>query len=73
MTEEELRAIVRAAVARHVGGPMPAERSAAGFTMPQRHASHQLLVLHTGADDGTCLIEPSVTCNHCGYCVSYGH
>jgi hypothetical protein len=20
-----------------------------------------------------CIIEPSVTCNHCGYCQCYGH
>jgi hypothetical protein len=26
-----------------------------------------------GDDDGACLIEPSVRCNHCGYCQSYGH
>jgi len=31
-------------------------------------------VLPVGSDgDGPCLIEPAVTCNHCGYCKSYGH
>jgi len=24
-------------------------------------------------DEGVCFIEPSVRCNHCGYCVSLGH
>ena len=38
------------------------------------HASHALLPLVRGGDgDGACLIEPSVRCNHCGYCLSYGH
>ena len=33
------------------------------------HASHALLPLVRGGDgDGACLIEPSVRCNHCGYC-----
>jgi hypothetical protein len=73
MTDDELRAIVRAAIARHLDDAVPTERRPGGFASPQRHASHQLLVLRSGADDGTCLIEPAVTCNHCGYCVSYGH
>jgi hypothetical protein len=39
-----------------------------------RHASHAMFVLPVGTDsDGPCLIEPAVTCNHCGYCKSYGH
>lgn len=24
-------------------------------------------------DDTMCLIEPAVTCNHCGYCQCHGH
>ena len=23
--------------------------------------------------DGSCVIEPNVRCNHCGYCLSHGH
>jgi hypothetical protein len=74
MTEQELRALVRDAIARHAGSPpAPAGRlSPAGD--PRLHASHGLLAVTTGADmDGPCLIEPAVTCNHCGYCKSYGH
>ena len=37
----------------------------------REHASHVLLPLARGGDgDGACLIEPSVRCNHCGYCLS---
>lgn len=85
MTEQELRALVRDAIARHTAagshGPRPA---AVGAAMPQGgrvfldtpsgHASHALFVLPVGMDsDGPCIIEPAVTCNHCGYCKSYGH
>jgi hypothetical protein len=24
-------------------------------------------------DEGACVIEPAVRCNHCGFCQSYGH
>jgi hypothetical protein len=71
MTEQELRGLVREAIAKHTGGgPTPAPRPDA-FRL---HVSHALLPLTRGSDDdGACVIEPSVGCNHCGYCVSYGH
>jgi hypothetical protein len=71
MNEDELRALVRDAVARHLGrtGTHPVETA-----MPSRHASHVLLPVPGGsALDGRCLIEPAVMCSHCGYCQSYGH
>ena len=38
------------------------------------HASHaRLSLLRSGDDEGQCLIEPAVRCNHCGYCLSLGH
>ena len=39
----------------------------------ERHASHLRLPLVSGDEDGACLIEPAVRCNHCGYCLSLGH
>ena len=77
MTEQELRALVREAIARHVdlgdrgaaAGPL---RVAPLFD--RGHASHLLLPVERGSEgDGACLIEPTVRCNHCGYCQSYGH
>ena len=71
MTDDELRTLVREAIARRTR-PEPRE-------LPVRaawhvHASHGVLPLERGGDgDGACLIEPSVRCNHCGYCLSYGH
>ena len=75
MTDEELRAIVRDAIARHLGGAAastPARLGAPGPANSAQHASHGLFVLQPEGD-GTCLIEPAVTCTHCGYCKSYGH
>ena len=100
MNDEELRTIVRDAVARHLGragAPVPvfpgpegpglhsaespglhlSERSP-GASGPgntpawRQHASHQLYVSLVNVD-GACVIEPSVACDHCGYCRSHGH
>ena len=71
VSEEELRTMVRDAIARQ-GRP-----SATPLAPPEglrRHASHGTLTLVTGGDsEGQCIIEPSVRCNHCGYCLSLGH
>lgn len=70
MTEQELRALVRDAIAKRSGGAgLPAPVASA-----RMHPSHTLITLPAGADsDGLCIIEPAVTCNHCGYCKSLGH
>jgi hypothetical protein len=72
MTEQELRALVRDAIARHGIGRVPAPVST---TAPVHlHASHTLIAVPAGGDgDGLCIIEPAVPCNHCGYCKSLGH
>jgi hypothetical protein len=71
MTDDELRAIVRDVVARR---SRQAAEVAPDATVAGSHASHFLLPLARGGDgDGACLIEPTVRCNHCGYCLSYGH
>jgi hypothetical protein len=71
ISDEELRALVRESVARHLRTEPVAQR---GLPPAGGHASHLLLPLARGGDgDGACLIEPAVRCNHCGYCLSYGH
>ena len=88
MNDEELRALVRAAIARHGGaaaepgapiaqaGAMewgPGYRPPAAVTV-RLHPSHGVFTLPAGSDlEGPCLIEPAVLCTHCGYCKSYGH
>jgi hypothetical protein len=78
VTDHELRALVRDAIARHTGHQGEAGPTQGHPPPPRpfdaRHASLVLLPLARGGDgDGACLIEPAVRCNHCGYCLSYGH
>ena len=73
MSDDALEAVARDAIARHM-----ARRGAAPNAVPAvarvLHQSFALCVIATDVDtDGSCLIEPSVQCTHCGYCRSYGH
>jgi len=69
MTDEQLRELVRDAIARH----LHREGAPPGSPEPgRRHPSHELFPLESGGE-GPCLIEPTVRCTHCGYCLSYGH
>lgn len=73
MQEDELRALVRDAIARHLGQGAE-NRSDPSRSLVRPHPSHVRLPLLTGSDeDGACLIEPAVRCVHCGYCQSFGH
>ena len=69
MDEQELRALVRQAVAKHLHGSQ--EDAAPARPLVFMHASHDRYTLPES--DGPCLIEPSVQCTHCGYCQSHGH
>jgi hypothetical protein len=86
MNEQEVRALVREAIERHLGRPYPAARGEGqGASLTSRHdfipsplsphPSSIILTVLPGSeiDDGMCVIEPSVRCNHCGFCQSYGH
>jgi hypothetical protein len=71
ISEDTLRAMVRDAIAKHGSG---SAASALPMEPLRGHVSHARLTLVTGGDpDGRCLIEPTVNCNHCGYCQSLGH
>lgn len=71
ISDQELRTLVREAIARHTR----AEKVLSSGDAPSGGHSSQVLVrVASGADgDGICLIEPSVRCSHCGYCQSFGH
>ena len=72
MNEDQLRALVRDAVARHLEGPGRLQAPVAGQPLTlSSHASHFRYSLPESG--GPCLIEPGVPCNHCGYCQSHGH
>ena len=68
--------MIRESIARQAGAsgssrrPGGAPDPASAF---HAHSSHLRLALASGGDDGACIIEPAVRCNHCGYCQSLGH
>ena len=73
MNEEQLRTLVRDAVARHLAVAPAATSHGPTARATTGHASFPRYLLPSGDDDeGPCLIEPSVRCNHCGYCQSHG-
>jgi hypothetical protein len=86
MTDDELRSLVRDAIARHLGGQRAGVAQGPPLAPPQQvqtgrseppwraHPSFAKLLNLPGDDDsGPCMIEPSVQCNHCNFCKSYGH
>ena len=89
MNEQDVRALVREAIERHLGRPHPGVRGEGQAVSPTStrdvyplpfaphpsHPSHVLLKVLSGSegDDGMCVIEPQVRCNHCGFCQSFGH
>jgi hypothetical protein len=111
MNEQDIRALVREAIERHLGRPggyrsgevhraavasdresigsdresiggdresIGGDRESIGRARLQSshiHPSHIILNVLPGSevDEGACVIEPAVRCNHCGFCQSYGH
>ena len=74
MNEQEVRRLVRDAIARQGVASTHELAQAPGVSAPHLHASHAMFTLSVDPQaEGRCLIEPAVMCNHCGYCKSYGH
>jgi hypothetical protein len=73
MNEDQLRALVRDAIARHLTGDSGRFQPPT-FAEPLTFSSHASHFRYSLPDSGgPCLIEPAVQCNHCGYCQSHGH
>ena len=90
MNEQDIRALVREAIDRHLGRPRGSTEvepyrgavtgdltsiGSARLQSSHTHPSHIILNVLPGSevDEGACVIEPAVRCNHCGFCQSYGH
>jgi len=78
MDEQQVRLLVRQAIARHMGQPSPAAAPPVAAVAPAavpEGASVSFVRFHLvrPAGETECLIEPTVTCNHCGHCQCYGH
>lgn len=75
MTDDEIRQLIRSAIAKHLGGPPSAAVSQVTTSPPAPVVpmAFARYALPRAADDVMCLIEPAVSCNHCGYCQCHGH
>ena len=87
MNDEEVRLLIREAIQRHMGAaePGPGSGTISDFAGPEQPGQlrRDRLVptsisfgqyrLERAAGDTTCIIEPAVQCNHCGFCKCHGH
>lgn len=79
LSDDELRALVREAIGRAPSRPHTVDGAAGGRDLAalsitaRLHASQARFAVSPGGDEGACIIEPAVRCNHCGYCQSLGH
>lgn len=64
--------LVREAIARQLGQARSGSPDVVSAAFLRDHLSFGQFAVPSGPE-GTCIIEPSVMCNHCGYCKSYGH
>jgi hypothetical protein len=72
VNEQELRALVRDVVARRLE-VQPYDRGC-DVSVARLHVSHGRLTMLEPTEPGSpCVIEPTVGCNQCGHCVSFGH
>jgi hypothetical protein len=77
MNDDDLRALIRQAIQTHMGSasapepPRELRRDAfGGGTLAISFGQYRL---ERAKDDTSCLIEPAVQCNHCGFCKCHGH
>ncbi len=78
MDEQQVRLLVRQAIARHLEAPAAPPRPNPPSLPPSpapdySHVSFSRFHLVRPAGETECLIEPTVPCNHCGHCLCYGH
>jgi hypothetical protein len=77
MNEQQLRGLVRDIVARRLAErgrwqPPVSVESGAARGPSAEHPSHTVYVTVVNTGDA-CILEPNVSCDHCGYCKSHGH
>ena len=80
MTDDELRGLIRAAIQRHMSSDHPqaaaegrVSTKLVGIQASEAGLSFREYPLERAAGDTSCLIEPAVQCNHCGFCKCHGH
>ncbi len=77
MNEQELRALIRGIAAERLrdhrgAATQPATPVVHVGSHTGGHASHDMYVTLVNVTDA-CVIEPAVSCTHCGYCKTHGY
>jgi hypothetical protein len=74
MTDDEIRLLVRSAIARHLGpAPSGAPAATPPAPAPAMPIAFARYAIAREPDDLMCIVEPGVRCNHCGFCQVHGH
>jgi hypothetical protein len=87
VNDDEIRALVRVAIEKHLGTGSPDDRRGRSSAFAHSASADKLdppvapvislsfgrYTLPRAEGDTMCLIEPAVRCNHCGYCECHGH
>ena len=78
MNDDELRSLIRVAIQKHMSSASAPEvrlkPDATGVVeVSAQSISFGQYRIERNAGDTECIIEPSVQCNHCGYCKCHGH
>lgn len=73
VTDDEIRSLIRAAIQKNLGAPVPVNAPAGPPQPPHLPIAFGRYALPRAEDDTMCIIEPAVKCNHCGYCQCHGH
>ena len=80
MNDDELRGLIRAAIQKHMGADSPqvaaegrVSTKLVGIQASEVGLSFGQYRLDRAPGDTSCLIEPAVQCNHCGFCKCHGH
>ena len=78
MNDDKLRALIRAAIQKNIGTPpsdfaRPNPAELRRDDRPEVSLSFAQYQISRPVGETECLIEPSVQCNHCGFCKCHGH
>jgi hypothetical protein len=73
VNDDEIRALVREAIQKHLGPGTSGTLGTSGTPGTVQLLSFSRYQVQRIGDDGMCLIEPAVRCSHCGYCECHGH
>lgn len=73
MNDDELRQLIRAAIQSAFAREASVPPQPGAFAPVEGGLTFGQYRLERASGDTSCLIEPAVQCNHCGFCKCHGH